>query len=132
MRRLDLVLDALDGLKVLDGLHVELRSRVLVDDDECPRVQLERRECPEVVDALLDRLGERERLALPGNDDNNLARLEHGRDANSERHARHRGDVVVEEARICEDRVVRERLDAGAGREGRAYVCTCAGREQSR
>lgn len=120
MHRLDLILDALDRLEVLDGLDVKLRRSVLVDDDESPGVELERGECPHVVDALLDGLAERERLALAGDDDDDLARVEHGRDADGERHARDGGDVVVEEARVREDRVVGERLDARARGEGGA------------
>lgn len=118
MRSLDLILDALNGLEVLDGLDVELGSRVLVDDDERPGVELERGERPEMVNALLDRLGEREGLALAGDNDNDLARLEHGRDTDGERHAGHGGDVVVEETRVGKDGVVRERLDARPRREG--------------
>lgn len=122
VRRLDLILHALDGLKVLDGLHVELGRRVLVDDDEGPGVELEGGERPEVVDALLDGLGEREGLALAGDDDDDLARVEDGRDADGERHARDGGDVVVKEARVGEDGVVCERLDARARGEGGACV----------
>ena len=118
VRSLDLILDALNGLEVLDGLDVELGSRVLVDDDERPGVELERGERPEMVNALLDRLGEREGLALAGDNDNDLARLEHGRDTDGERHAGHGGDVVVEETRVGKDGVVRERLDARPRREG--------------
>ena len=114
MHRLNLILHALDRLEVLDGLDVELRGGVLVDDDEGPGVELERGEGPHVVDALLDGLAEREGLALAGDDDDDLARVEHGRDADGERHARDGGDVVVEEARVREDRVVCERLDARA------------------
>ena len=118
---LDLVLHALDRLEVLDGLDMELSGRVLVDDDERPGVELEGGEGPEVVDALLDGLGEREGLALAGDDDDDLAGLEHGRDADGERHARHGGDVVVEEAGVGEDGVVCERLDARARGERGAW-----------
>ena len=40
VHRLDLVLHALDGLEVLDGLDLELGGRVFVGDDERPGVQL--------------------------------------------------------------------------------------------
>ena len=40
MHRLDLVLHALDGLEVLDGLDLELGGRLFVGDDERPGVQL--------------------------------------------------------------------------------------------
>ena len=72
--------------------------------------------------ALTDGLAEREALALAGDDDDDLARVEDGADADGERHARDGGDVVVEEARVGEDGVVCERLDARARREGGACV----------
>ena len=70
--------------------------------------------------ALTDGLAEREALALAGDDDDDLARVEDGADADGERHARDGGDVVREEARVGEDGVVRERLDARARGERRA------------
>ena len=73
-----------------------------------------------MVHAALDRLAERERLALASDDDDDLARVEHGLDADGEGHARDLGDVVPEEARVGEDGVVRERLDARAALERRA------------
>ena len=75
-----------------------------------------------MVDPVLDRLAERERLALAGDDDDDLAAVEHGLHADGERHARHPRDVVPEEARVREDRVVRERLDARARLQRRARL----------
>ena len=121
MHRLNLVLHTLNRLKVFNGLNVELGCGVLVDDDEGPRMELEGREGPHMVDALLNGLAERESLALASNDDDDLARVEHGCDTDGECHARDGGDVVVEEARVREDGVVRERLDARAGSKRGAY-----------
>ena len=73
-----------------------------------------------MVHAALDCLAERERLALAGDDDDDLARVEDGGDADGEGHAGDGGDVVVEEAGVGEDGVVREGLDARARGEGRA------------
>ena len=74
----------------------------------------------QVVDAALDGLAERERLALAGDDDDDLAGVKHCLDADGEGHAGHLGDIVSEEARVGEDGVVRERLDARARLERRA------------
>ena len=120
MHSLDLFLDAFNGLEVFDSLDMELCSSVLVNDDESPWMQLERREGPKVVDSLFDCLGERKGLALAGDNDNDLARLEHGGDADGESHARDSGDIVVEETSVGENGVVRERLDARARGEGGA------------
>ena len=75
-----------------------------------------------MIHAALDRLAERERLALAGDDDDDLARVEHGLHADGERHARHLRNIVPEEARVREDRVVRERLDARAALQARARL----------
>ena len=53
-------------------------------------------------------------------DDDDLAGVEDGLDADGEGHAGDLADVVAEEARVGEDGVVREGLDARAAREGRA------------
>ena len=53
-----------------------------------------------------------------GDDDDDLARVKHGLDADGEGHAGDLGDVVAEEAGVGEDGVVRERLDARPRREG--------------
>ena len=73
-----------------------------------------------MVDPLLNRLAQRERLLQPGDHDDDLARVEHGRDADGQSHVRHLRDIVVEEARVGGDGVVGERLDARAGGEGGA------------
>ena len=75
-----------------------------------------------MIDPALDRLAQRKRLALPRNNHNDLATVEDGPHADGERHARDPGDVVPEEARVREDRVVRERLDARARGERGACV----------
>ena len=76
----------------------------------------------QVVHATLDRLAERKRLALASDDDNNLARVQYRLDTDGERHAGHLAHVVPEEARVGEDGVVRERLDARARLEGRTRL----------
>ena len=78
-----------------------------------------------MIHAVLDGHAERERLALAGNDNDDLARLEYRLDAHGERHARHGGDVVSEETGVGEDRVVRERLDARARRQRGSRLVEC-------
>ena len=73
-----------------------------------------------MIDPLLNRLAQRERLLQPRDHDDDLPRVEHGRDADGQSHVRHLRDVVVEEARVGGDGVVGERLDARAGGEGGA------------
>ena len=91
----------------------------LVRDDDGPRGELEGAEGGEVVGTLLDSLAEGEALALAGDEDHDLAGGEHGGDADGEGHAGHLGEVVAEEARVGEDGLVCERLDARARGEGR-------------
>jgi len=81
---------------------------------DSPRVQLQRGHRPHVVHAVLDALGQRARLAGPGDDHHHLACIHDGADADSERHLGHGADVVVEEAAVGNDGVVRQRLDARA------------------
>lgn len=121
----------------LDSLDLQLGGGVLVDDNHGVRVQLEAGERPHVVDALLDAALEGEGLALAEDDDDDLAGLEDGLDADGEGHAGHLADVIVKEARVGEDGVVGERLDAGArGQagaglvEGNVAVLADAGQEE--
>lgn len=72
-----------------------------------------------MVHALLDTPLQRKRLLRSQNNRHDLARLEHSLDADGEGQTGHLVDVVAEEARVGEDGVVGERLDAGAGGERR-------------
>lgn len=108
------------GHAYLDRLDLQLQRRVLVGDNHGVRVQLQARQGPHVVDALLDAALQRERLALADDDDHHLARLEHRLHAHRQGHARHLVNVAVEEARVGQDGVVGERLDARAAGERRA------------
>ena len=74
-------------------------------------MRLQRRQRPQVVHPMFDRHAQRQRLALTGYDDDDFARLEDGLDAHRKCHAGHGGDVIIKEARVREDRVVRESLD---------------------
>ena len=66
---------------------------------------------------MFDRHTQRERLALPGYDHDDLARIKDGLYAHGKCHARHSGDVVTKKARVCEDRIVCESLDTRTRRE---------------
>lgn len=121
----------------LDGLDLQLQGGVLVGDNHGVGVQLEAGERPHVVDALLDAVLEGEGLALADDDDDDLAGLEDGLDADGQGHAGHLVDVVVKEARVGEDGVVGQRLDAGAAGqagaglvEGNVAVLADAGEEE--
>jgi len=70
-----------------------------------------------MVYPMFDRHAQRQRLALSSHDHDDLARIKDSFDAHRKRHAWHGGDVVTEEARVCEYRVVSERLHARARRE---------------
>lgn len=107
----------------LDGLDLKLESGVLIDNNHGVRVQLERRERPHVVNTLLNAALEGERLALTENDNDDLTGLENGLNTDSQSHAGDLVDVVVEEARVGENGVVRESLDTGsAGQAGSGFV----------
>lgn len=104
-------------LSHLDGLDLQFQGGVLVHHDHGVGVKLQAGQRPHVVDALLDAALQGGGLAGAEDDDDDLARLEHGLDADGEGHAGHLGDVVAEEARVGEDGVVGERLDARPRRQ---------------
>lgn len=104
----------------LDGLDLQLERGVLVADDHGVGVQLQAREGPHVVDAALDAPLQGEGLAGAEDDGDDLAGLEDGLDADGEGHLGDAGEVVAEEARVGEDGVVGEGLDAGARGEAGA------------
>ena len=74
---------------------------------------------------MFDRHAQRQRLALTGHDHDDFPRLEDGLDAHRKRHAWHGGDVIIKEARVREDRVVRKSLDPRPRREGRTRLVKC-------
>ena len=110
---------AIRSVTCLDLAHTSLRTsrRILIHDNQCPGVRLQCRQRPQVVHPMLDRHTQRERLALPGYDHDDLARIKDGLYTHRKRHARHGGYVVTKEARVCEDRIVRQSLDARTRRE---------------
>ena len=110
------------SISYLDRLDLKLKRGILVGDNHGVRVQLQTRQGPHVVDALLDAALQRERLALAQDDDDDLAGFENGLDADGKGHARHLVDVAVKEARVGEDGVVGERLDAGAAGQAGAWL----------
>lgn len=63
---------------------------------------------------------QRQRLVRARDDNQHLPRLQHRLHADRQRHLGHLVHVAAEEARVREDSVVREGLDAGAAREGGA------------
>lgn len=69
----ELLMDLLDGLEVVDGLDVELEGGILVADDHAAGVELDGRDGPHVVDALLDALGQGQGLVGTGDDNADLA-----------------------------------------------------------
>lgn len=76
-----------------------------------------------MVDTLLNALLQSKRLALAQDDDDNLAGLEDGLDADGQGHAGHLADVVVKEARVGQDGVIGKSLDTGtAGQAGAGLV----------
>lgn len=68
------------------------------------------------------RLAQRQGLPQACDDHYDFPALQHGSDTNSECHSWHFVDVVVEEAGVGENGVVREGLDASARRKGRACM----------
>lgn len=73
-----------------------------------------RRATHKVVHAVLDALGQGDRLLLARDDENYLSSVHHGCDADGESHSRNGSEVVAEEASVRKDRVVSEGLDASA------------------
>lgn len=90
----------------LDGLDLELKSGVLVNDNHGMGVQLQAGQGPHMVHTLLDAALQGQRLALAKNNDDNLAGFEDGLNTDSQGHARHLVNVVIEEARVGQDGVV--------------------------
>ncbi len=74
---LDLLLDLLNALEVVDRLDAELGCRIVVRNDEGPRMQLDRTDRPKVVDAFLDALGQCERFPAPGDENDCGQRVRH-------------------------------------------------------
>lgn len=68
----------------------------------------------QVIDALLDSLGQCECFSQAGYDDNDFPAVEDSGHTDCERHTGNEGDVVIEETRIGEDGIVREGFDTGA------------------
>ena len=75
-----------------------------------------------MVHRSLNRVTQRQRLPLSSDHNHNLPAIQHRRDADRQRHMRHLLDVAVEEARVGEDGVVREGLDARTACERRARL----------
>lgn len=73
-----------------------------------------------MVYPLLDGFAQRQRLTLTSNHDNDFPTVQDGLYADSERHARDSGNVVVEEARVRQDGIVCEGLDTCARLERRS------------
>lgn len=115
--------DLLDALEVLDGLDLELESCVLVDDDHGVGVQLEAGERPHVVHSLLDTLLQSKCFACSQDDDDDLSSLENSLNTDRQRHSRDLTQVIVEEAGVGQDGIIRQGLDAGsAGETGSGLV----------
>lgn len=68
LQDLDLLLRALDRAEVLDRLDPQLHRRVPVTAYQSPRMELDGRDCPEVVDTLFDAFGEGKGFSLAGDD----------------------------------------------------------------
>lgn len=101
----------------LDGLDLQFQSGILVHHDHGVRVKLERGQSPHVVHAALDTFLQGEGLVGTGDDDNDLAGLEHGLHTDGQGHLGHLLEVVVEESTVGEDGVVGQGLDTGARRQ---------------
>lgn len=121
----------------LDSLDLKLKGGILVGDDHGVRVELETGQRPHVVDALLNASLQSKGLALAENDDNDLACLKNGLDANSESHLGHFVNIAVEETRVGKDGVVGKCLDtSAAGKtgarlvEGNVAILTNASKEE--
>ncbi len=63
---------------------------------------------------LTDGFAQRQSLPLPCNHNHDLSCVHNGRDTNGQCHTRNQIDVVVEETRISENRVIRESLDTSS------------------
>ena len=67
-----------------------------------------------MVHALFDTSLKRQSLPCAQDDHDHLAGLQHSLHTDRQRHLGHLFDVVVEEAAVGEDSVVRQSLDSGA------------------
>ena len=84
-------------------------------------MQLQTRQRPHVIDSALDALLQRERLVRTRDDNHHLARVKHRLNADRQRHSGHLVDVVVEEARVCHNGIIGQRLDSCARGETRSW-----------
>src|SRR5258707_3694561 len=75
-----------------------------------------------MIHPMFDRHAQCERLPLPSYDHDDLARFKNGLYAYRKCHAGHGGNVVVKEARVCEDGIVRESLHTRTRRKRRPWL----------
>src|SRR5258708_39455756 len=75
-----------------------------------------------MIPPMFDRHAQCERLPLPSYDHDDLARFKNGLYAYRKCHAGHGGNVVVKEARVCEDGIVRESLHTRTRRKRRPWL----------
>jgi hypothetical protein len=84
----------------LDGLDLQLEGCILVYHNHGMRVQLQARERPHVVDALLNAPLQSKRLALTEDDDNNLPGFKNSLDTHSQGHLRDLVYIVAKESGV--------------------------------
>lgn len=119
---LNLLLCTLDAFEVANGADTELRSRVLIGNEQSIRMKLNARNGVHMVDAFLDTLCQRVCFVLSNDDDQDLPCIHDGLYTDGESHAGDFERVVVEEPRIVQDGIVGQSLDTRARSERRTRL----------
>lgn len=104
----------------LDSLDLKLKSGILINHNHGVRMQLQTRQGPHVIDALLNAALQSRSFARPQDDDNNLTSLKHGLDTDSQGQSGNLTDVIVEETRVGQNSVMSQRLDSSSAGQARS------------
>ena len=100
----------LDILEIVVGAYLQLSASGLVANDDALRMELQRGDCPHLVDSALNSLLQRASLVVAIHHDQHLFSVEHCAHSYSNSRLRHLVYIVVEETRVGDDRVGRQRF----------------------
>ncbi len=102
----------IDALEILHSLNFELACSLFIHNDQWMWVQLQARQRPHMVHALLETFLHSQRLVLSKDDDDNFMCGKDSGDSHCQRLARDLGNIILEKARICNDRLVGQSFDS--------------------
>ena len=112
----------LDVFEVVVRTYLQLGAGGLVANDDALRMELQGRDGPHLIDSALNSLLQSTCLVVAIHHDQYLLRIEHRAYTHRNGCLRHLVHVVVEETRVGDDRVCRQRLHACARAEGRTRL----------